>query len=251
MSDYRKYLRNQTLPGMSEMETDMMRQLPLPPMEKPIPEGATTFPLVDPEACARLNPAFFQLLETRVSRRRFPTQSLTQDELSALLWATQGVRGTLRNGLVTDRTVPSGGGMHPFETYLAIRRTEDLQPGLYRYVATRHRLLKVGEEPPEPEKQLGRVCNGQMFVDQAPVVFVWAVRPYRTEYRYGDDSLKDLLISVGHICQNLYMACEAIGLGTCAILAYQQTGLDQYFGLDGNDEIPLYLAPVGHVEAEA
>jgi hypothetical protein len=38
MSSYRKYLRNQTLPGMSEMETDMMKGLPIPPIEKPYPE---------------------------------------------------------------------------------------------------------------------------------------------------------------------------------------------------------------------
>ena len=59
--------------------------------------------------------------------------------------------------------------------------------------------------------------------------------------------MKDLLISVGHICQNLYLACEAIGLGICATVAYQQSLLDQLVGVDGYREIPLYLAPVGRV----
>jgi len=59
--------------------------------------------------------------------------------------------------------------------------------------------------------------------------------------------VKDLLISVGHICQNLYLACEAIGLGICATVAYQQSLLDQLVGVDGYREIPLYLAPVGRV----
>lgn len=67
------------------------------------------------------------------------------------------------------------------------------------------------------------------------------------EWRYGDDSLKDVLISVGHICQNLYLACEAIGAGICAIVAYQQDKLDDLIGVDGHDEIALYLAPVGKV----
>ena len=49
--------------------------------------------------------------------------------------------------------------------------------------------------------------------------------------------------SVGHICQNLYLACEAIGAGTCAIVAYEQDKLDGLLGLDGHDESALYLAP--------
>jgi nitroreductase len=56
------------------------------------------------------------------------------------------------------------------------------------------------------------------------------------------------LISVGHICQNLYLACESIGAGTCAIVAYNQRLLDSLVGVDGEDEIALYLAPVGRVK---
>ena len=54
-------------------------------------------------------------------------------------------------------------------------------------------------------------------------------------------------MSVGHICQNLYLACEAIDAGTCAIAAYRQKELDEFLGIDGEDEIALYLAPVGKV----
>lgn len=38
--------------------------------------------------------------------------------------------------------------------------------------------------------------------------------------------LKDILISCGHIAQNLYLACESIGAGTCAILSYDQDKLE-------------------------
>ena len=54
-------------------------------------------------------------------------------------------------------------------------------------------------------------------------------------------------MSVGHVCQNLYLACEAIGLGTCATVAYQQDQLDELIGVDGVDEISLYIAPVGKI----
>jgi nitroreductase len=47
------------------------------------------------------------------------------------------------------------------------------------------------------------------------------------------------------VCQNLYLACEAIGAGTCAVAAYDQELMDQLLGLDGKDEFVIYLAPVG------
>jgi len=243
LTEYRKYLRNQTLPGMSEMQTDQMKGLPIPPIEKPVPEGAALIDLPSPESVASWEVTVVEALASRKSRREYGDGALSCEELSFLLWATQGVTGLIRGGLVTERTVPSGGGMHPFETYLAIRRVDGLLAGLFRYVATRHQLLPLGSPGDGPS--LGEICNGQRFVDRAAAVFVWAARPYRTEYRYGDDALKDLLISVGHVCQNLYLACEAIGAGTCAVLAYQQDPLDRFLGVDGHDEIPIYLAPVG------
>jgi len=52
---------------------------------------------------------------------------------------------------------------------------------------------------------------------------------------------------VGHIGQNLYLACEALGLGTCTIGAYDQQAMDALLGLDGDTEFVVYLAPVGRL----
>jgi len=231
---------------MSEMETDQMKGLPIPPIEKPLPDGSVSIDLPSPEASTPMPITLHAAIGSRKSRRTYSDGTLSVEALGFLLWATQGVTGLIRGGLVTERTVPSGGGMHPFETYLAIRRVDGMTTGLYRYVASRHALVRL--EPPSPSPSLGEVCNGQRFVDRAAAVFIWAARPYRTEYRYGDDSLKDILISIGHVCQNLYLACEALGAGTCAVLAYQQDALDRFIGVDGIDEIPLYLAPVGTID---
>ena len=190
--------------------------------------------------------ALIDAIRGRESRRQYTEEPLSLEELSFLLWATQGVRELIRNGLVTLRTVPSGGGMHPFETYLLVNRVEGVEPGIYRYLAIEHKLYQEFAGKTRIER-IGEICNEQHFVGKGAVVFVWAVRPYRTEYRYGEDSLKDILISVGHICQNLYLACESIGAGTCAIGAYQQEPLDDLIGVDGDEEVVLYLAPVGKV----
>jgi nitroreductase len=41
---------------------------------------------------------------------------------------------------------------------------------------------------------------------------------------------------------------QSIGCGTCAIAAYRQEELDRFLGLDGEEELVVYLAPVGKVE---
>jgi SagB-type dehydrogenase family enzyme len=245
---YRKYLKNQELPGMAETETDQMKGLPLPPIQKPFSKDAEQVDLVNQEQFSLGNMPLIEAIRNRRSRRNFTQESLTLEELSFLLWVTQGVEKLIHNGLVTIRTVPSGGAMHPFETYLLINRVDGVSPGLYRYLALNHKLLTLCSEKADLPSRINEASNGQNFVGESAVVFVWTVRPYRTEYRYGEDSLKDILISVGHICQNLYLACESIGAGTCAIVAYNQKLLDSFVGVDGEDEIALYLAPVGRVK---
>jgi len=54
-------------------------------------------------------------------------------------------------------------------------------------------------------------------------------------------------MDVGHVCQNLYLAAESIGCGTCGVAAYEQAAMDRFLGLDGRDEFVIYLAPVGKV----
>jgi SagB-type dehydrogenase family enzyme len=63
-----------------------------------------------------------------------------------------------------------------------------------------------------------------------------------------DRAHKVMLLDAGHLCQNLYLACEAIGLGTCAIGAYDQNKIDTFINVDGEDEFVVYLSPVGIYE---
>jgi nitroreductase len=66
-------------------------------------------------------------------------------------------------------------------------------------------------------------------------------------WRYSFLSAKLIALDAGHVCQNLYLACEAIGAGTCALDAYDQNKLDAFLGLDGVDELAIYAAQAGKV----
>jgi SagB-type dehydrogenase family enzyme len=241
--EYRKYLKNPVL----ENETDQMKGLPAPPIQKPCPDEAILIDLISHDSIKLDEISLIQVINNRESRRNYLEADLTLEELSFLLWATQGVKELARGGLVTKRTVPSGGAMHPYETYLLVNNIEGLTPGLYRYLAIEHKLLALETNKSNLSEKIVEMCHGQAFIGKAAVVFIWTARPYRLEWRYGEDSLKDILMGVGHICQNLYLACEVIRCGTCAIVAYNQDELDNLIGVDGENEIALYLAPVGKV----
>jgi len=214
-----------------------------PPVQKPVPAGAAPIPLPGREAW-RIPPCeLADAIARRQSRRRFSAASLRLDELAFLLWSTQGVRARLHEAAVL-RTVPSAGCRHPFESYLAVQRVETLPPGLYRYLPLDHALLPE-RTPDHLGARLAAAARGQHFAAEAAVTFFWTAVAARTEWRYSEASYKVIALDAGHLCQNLYLACEAIGAGTCAIAAYDQERADELLGVDGDEEFTVYIAPVG------
>jgi SagB-type dehydrogenase family enzyme len=94
-------------------------------------------------------------------------------------------------------------------------------------------------------RKIVQAVLGQPYPGEAAVTFIWTAIPYRMEWRYGIAAHKVIAIDAGHVCQNLYLACEAIGAGTCAIAAYDQERMDELLRIDGQDESTIYLASVG------
>jgi SagB-type dehydrogenase family enzyme len=220
---------------------------PQPPLTKPLPEGAQTLalPPVDSEVLSQRD--LYTCLKQRRSRRSWTEGELTLEDLSFLLWATQGVQRVFGGHYSTLRPVPSGGARHPFETYLAASRVRGLTSGLYRYAPLEHALCLLRESA-DLTRPITDATLGQDFVGHAPVVFIWSCVPYRGEWRYHIAAHKTMLLDAGHVCQNLYLACEAIACGTCAIAAYDQRLMDALVGIDGDEEFVVYLAPVGRVK---
>ena len=161
------------------------------------------------------------------------------------MWSTQGVKSIDKNRVWTKRVVPSGGARHPLETYLIINRVKGIEQGVCRYLPIEHKLLLVTKHYHQLSERISTACYGQTFVGDSAVVFVWTTIPYRSEWRYSAIAYKDILIEAGHVCQNLYLACEAIRAGTCAIAAYDQEVMDTLIGVDGENEFTIYMAPVG------
>ena len=100
-------------------------------------------------------------LTGRRSIRRFSHAPLSIDELSWLLWCTQGVQQIIPPS--TIRTVPSAGARHPLDTYVLINRVKGLNAGLYRYVALEHAVAQVRIDA-KIATLLQEACLGQDMV---------------------------------------------------------------------------------------
>lgn len=243
IEDYRRFLKNERWPEWENMERDQKAGVPPPPLQKPWPQNALLIDLVAPEGISVGRMPLIDAINQRRSRRQFTDEPLTLEELSFLLWATQGVRKVTEDGVSTLRAVPSAGARHPFETYLIVKRVDGLQPGLYRYLALEHKLCLLC-----PWDELtARLDDDLWFQKSEAVLFIWTVIPYRAEWRYSILSHKMIALDAGHLCQNLYLASEAVGAGTCAIGAYWQDEMDTLLGVDGVEEFTVYVARVGKV----
>ncbi|KAF2956660.1 SagB/ThcOx family dehydrogenase [Marinitoga sp. 38H-ov] len=224
---------------------DKAKNIPIPPYIKPYDENGEFIDLLPPEYIKLGNIDIRNILENRKSRRSFQDKSLTLEELSYLLYYTQGVKNIVKD-MVTFRTVPSAGATHPLETYLIIFNVEGIEKGIYRYIPTIHKLLLIKKG--DFSKDIVDATIGQTFLGKSAVVFVWTAIPYRTEWKYSFESHKTIAIDAGHVCQNLYLTAESINCGTCAVAAYDQESMDKLIGVDGNDELVVYLAPVGKIK---
>ncbi len=229
-----------------DTKSDQQLNLPQPPLQKPYDENSEKIDLPKVNENILTNINIFDIIKDRTSHRSFNSECISLAELSFLLWATQGVKRVMGDNYATLRTVPSAGARHPFETYIVVNRVEGLKSGVYRYLPLTHQLLYIFEGE-NFEKMLFDLTLGQKFVGKSAVTFIWSVIPYRGEWRYNSVAHKVMLLDAGHVCQNLYLACEAISCGTCGIAAYNQKEFDRFLNLEGEDEFVIYLAPVGKI----
>ena len=230
--------------------TDQTQMLPQPELTDAAEPGCQLFDLPDPHAIALPPCDLLKTIEDRVSVRAYSDTPLSIEDLSILLWCTQGIK-RVSDRPATLRTVPSAGSRHPFETYLLVNKVTGLTPGLYKYAALDHKLALISSEENLSE-ELTDACHRQAMVRNSAVTFFWVAVVYRTFWRYVERGYRYMHLDAGHVCQNLYLAVEAVGSGCCGIAAFDDEKLSKLLGVDGEKRMPIYLATVGKkITAEA
>jgi SagB-type dehydrogenase family enzyme len=245
---YRSFLKDSIRKGIDFSKTDQNRGIAPPPIEKPYSKEARRITLPRYDQFKEIDKIDLKTaIGNRESRRSYRAEPMTVEELSFLLWATQGIRQKMDPGHAL-RTVPSAGCRHALETYLCVLNILGLDQGIYRYLPIEHQLLFEFTEE-HLNRKIVRAVFGQPYPGEAAVTFIWTAIPYRMEWRYGIAAHKVIALDAGHVCQNLYLACEAIGAGTCAIAAYDQEVIDELLRIDGENELTVYLASVGRKQS--
>ena len=238
-------------PAVAGYQTDQEKKLPQPPLAKG-PMGGEQLELPRTFDSLRTGEDFFTVAMKRKSSRVYTQEGMSLLQLSYLLWVTQGVKEIRGKAYATLRTVPCGGARHPFECYLLVRQVEGLAPGVYHYLPMGHQ-LELLDTMEDGEALAGLISDslcGQRWAAKGDVVFYWSFVPYRSEWRYGIYAHRMIMADMGHVGENLYLGCAALGLGTCGIGAYDQALCDRTFRLDGEEEFTVYAQSGGTVRPE-
>jgi len=126
------------------------------------------------------------------------------------------------------------------ELYLVAGKVKGMKPGMYHYRFDGHSLAlaKGGDHRAE----LAEAALGQSSIASAPAVLVLVADFSRTARVYGQRAPRYVHMEAGHIGENVHLQCEALGLGTVMIGAFQD---DRVRKLMGTSLAPLYIMPVG------
>ena len=209
-----------------------------PPAYKYYPDAPRT-PLSPPQT-ERGTP-IWDVLQARRSVRHYDGADLSEQELSQLLWAAQGIT---RAGHGADfRTAPSAGALYPVETYLAVHAVDEIAAGIYHYAVETHALeqLQTGDF----RLDVARAALDQEIAYRANVVFIWTAIFERSKWKYGQRAYRYVYLDAGHIAQNVALGAVALGLGSCQIAALYDGEVNALLNVDGTSESTIYMTAVG------
>lgn len=180
-----------------------------------------------------------ELIEERRSIRRYTDREMSDSIISRILWAVQGISS--EDGL---RTSPSAGALYPLEIHLVAGEGSGLEPGIYRYVPEEHSLVQ--EIVGDIREKLSKAALSQPMVKNAFVsIVISAVYP-RITSKYGKRGIRYAHMEAGHAAQNVYLLGVELGIGTCAVGAFDDEEVRKVLKIPVNEE-PLYILPLGYM----
>ncbi|MBW1859539.1 MAG: SagB/ThcOx family dehydrogenase, partial [Deltaproteobacteria bacterium] len=96
----------------------------------------------------------------------------------------------------------------------------------------------------DARKDVARAALTQMWVAGAPVVLVLTAEYRRITGKYGERGKRYAMIEVGHVGQNIFLQCDALGLAAGIVGAFDDNKVARTISAKKNHE-PLIIMPVG------
>ena len=190
----------------------------------------------------RGGPSLWTIMGTRRSRRNFAPNPMKREDLSQLLWAAAGITAVAKG--LPLRTAPSAGGLYPIETYVVVNQVHGMEPGVYHYFPQDHtvELLRRGDY----SSAVAHSALDQRMAKNAAAVLIWTAVVERGRWKYRQRAYRYFYLDAGHIGQNVALAAEGLGLGSCAIGALYDEEVNDLVGADGEEETAVYMTCVGN-----
>ncbi len=182
-----------------------------------------------------------EAISQRRSQRQFKNQALELDQISQLVWATQGITNQ-NSGF---RSAPSAGALYPLEIYLVVgeKGVNNLNSGAYHYQPESHSLTPTIDQ--NLKSKLSQICLGQGSINQAPISIIITGVFKRTQDKYSNRGERYVYMEAGHAAQNAYLQAESLNLGMVVIGAFNDQNLIDTFQLPNNHQ-PIYVIPIGY-----
>ena len=183
-------------------------------------------------------------LEEAIGRRRtirsFKDKPVTMEQFSQIFWSAQGI--TEKGGF--KRAAPSGGALYPADVYAGVGKgyVSELSEGVYHYIPKDHSVNMTAEG--DRRRDLAKASLRQMWISQAPVIYVVTAEYERITIKYGNRGIRYALIEIGHIAQNIFLQCQTLGLSAGIVGAFDDRKIGQVLGVK-KDHRPLIIMPVG------
>jgi SagB-type dehydrogenase family enzyme len=208
------------------------------PVYKTMPEART---VILPRTWPKDGDSLLDILQQRRSKRKFPTGSLSLTDLACLLWAMQGI--TAQAGNFFFRTSPSAGALYPIETYVVADKVEGVERGIYHFNVLDFLLEEIRTDISGHE--VAKAALDQGFIAKGAATFIWSAVFRRNMSKYGNRGGRYIFMDAAHICQNLLLGAEHLGLAACPVGAFYDDELNGLLHLDSQEESVLYLGVVG------
>jgi len=191
-----------------------------------------------PEPQTELDFPLMKALEQRRSIRKWKATSISEQELSNLLWAACGVTQKPYGNVKSKRTAPSACNSQEIRVYVL------LETGVYLYNEDNHELIEM------VAKDIRGFTGTQKMMRAAPVglVFVADLSRMKSPYLRSMEAKRfSAWVDTGYISQNVYLYCVAANMGTVAISLVDRDQLHELMELREHEKIVLTQV-VGHLE---
>lgn len=182
-----------------------------------------------------------ETMQKRTSCRNYKKRMLTLNEISNILWASQGITDKKYKN---QRTIPSAGSTFPLEVHLAVHKDgiDSLGTGIYYYEPKEHTLEKIFES--DISDSIVAATWNQEFVENASAILLISFNDKIIKERYPKRWFHYANMEAGAASQNIYLEAVDQNLGTVMIGAFDEAMVKNLFNLE--NLLPLALMPIGN-----